>query len=237
MDQSEEWLGLKFSLSVILTHIHNVWLIVSLRNVWPLRTKLWLSSSLDRMQLHEWQRECTGKSYRHKTDDQVTKLQQKLLQQQQILAFYVKAAVGFVCCCVWSALCVLAGVWAEVVPWSPTLSVRGQRQQAVCVEPHQQWPCADLHRPPGSSQGHRMVTSSAWLAGVRGWHSWPLCPLLEYTDRSAAAVCWHRLTGLQPGLVQTLQWTGKFLRSFCSPHRLSLGKSNRQNKWFSMITW
>lgn len=71
------------------------------------------------------------------------------------------------------------------------------------VEPLERSACTAVHRALGCSEGHCLVASPAWLAGLWRRHSWPLYPLLEYTDRAALAMHWHWLAGLQPGLVQT----------------------------------
>lgn len=80
---------------------------------------------------------------------------------------------------------------------------------ATCVEPLKRAARAAIHRALGCSEGHRLVAPPARPAGLRWRHGWPLHPLLEHSDRPAAAVHRHRLSGLQPGLVQAHQWTGE----------------------------
>lgn len=96
------------------------------------------------------------------------------------------------------------GVWPEVVPWSPALGLRGQWQQAVCVEHECSESCAHIRGTRGCSQGHCLVTPPAWPPSEWRGHCWSLHPLLEHSDWSALAVCGHWLPGLQLSLVQAL---------------------------------
>lgn len=68
---------------------------------------------------------------------------------------------------------------------------------------------AAVQRPPGSGEGHRLVSPPTRAAGVRGRHRRPLPALLEHADGSGAAEHRHGLSGLQPGMVQTRQRTGE----------------------------
>lgn len=77
------------------------------------------------------------------------------------------------------------------------------------MEPLQRRPGAAVHGALGRRQGHRLVSSPARPAGLGRRHRRPLHPLLEHTDGSAAAVHRHRLTGLQPSLVQAHQRAGE----------------------------
>ncbi len=70
---------------------------------------------------------------------------------------------------------------------------------------------AAVHRTPGRSKGHRLVSSPTRAAGLRRGNGRPLHPLLEHSHSAATAVYRHRLTSLQPGLVQTHQRTGTFI--------------------------
>ena len=80
---------------------------------------------------------------------------------------------------------------------------------AAGVEPLGPEPSADLRGPPGGGEGHRLVPPPTRPAGVRRRHGRPLHPLLEHPDLPATAVHGHRLTGLQSGLVQARQRTGR----------------------------
>ena len=80
---------------------------------------------------------------------------------------------------------------------------------AARVEPLQRPPGAAVHRALGCSEGHRLVSPPARLTGLWWRHRRPLHPLLEHSDRPAAAVHRHRLSSLQPGLVQAHKRTGE----------------------------
>lgn len=77
------------------------------------------------------------------------------------------------------------------------------------MEQLQSAPSAAVQWPPGSSEGHCVVPPPTRAAGVRGRHRRPLLALLEHADGSGAAEHRHWLPGLQPGMVQTCQWTGE----------------------------
>jgi len=77
------------------------------------------------------------------------------------------------------------------------------------VEPLERPPGAAVHGAPGCSEGHRLVSPPARPAGLRRRHRRPLHPLLEHSDRPALTVHRHRVSGLQPGLVQAHKWTGE----------------------------
>lgn len=122
-----------------------------------------------------------------------------------------------------------------MVPRPPALGVRRQRQQgeilfklwsgtvnrvnpppflvvpcpAAGVEQLQPSPRAAVQRPPGGSEGHRLVPPPTRAAGVGGRHRRPLPALLEHSDGSGAAEHGHWLAGLQPGVVQTRQRAGE----------------------------
>lgn len=66
-------------------------------------------------------------------------------------------------------------------------------------------PSADVHGPPGRSQSHRLVPPPTRPAGLRGWNSGSLYPILEHLNLTATAVHGYWVSGLQPGLVQTCQ--------------------------------
>lgn len=75
----------------------------------------------------------------------------------------------------------------------------------TCVEPLERPPGAAVHGALGRGESHRLVSPPARPAGLRGRHRRPLHPLLEHSDRPAVTVHRHRLSGLQPGLVQAHQ--------------------------------
>lgn len=77
------------------------------------------------------------------------------------------------------------------------------------VEQLQSAPCAAVQRSSGRCEGHRLVSSPARPAGLRRGNGGPLPSLLEHSDRTGVTEYRHRLTGLQPGLVQTCQRAGK----------------------------
>lgn len=80
---------------------------------------------------------------------------------------------------------------------------------AAGVEQLESGACAAVQRAFSGSEGNRLVAPSAWPASVRRRHGRPLPALLEHAHRTGAAEHRHRLTGLQPGLVQTCQRAGE----------------------------
>lgn len=68
---------------------------------------------------------------------------------------------------------------------------------------------AAVQRPPRRRQSHRLVSPPARAAGVGRRHGRPLPALLEHADGSGSAEHRHRVSGVQPGLVQTRQRTGE----------------------------
>lgn len=70
------------------------------------------------------------------------------------------------------------------------------------VEPLKCPPSAAVHGALSCSEGHRLVSSPTRPVGLWRRHSRSLHPLLEHSDWPASAVHRHRLSGLQPGLVQ-----------------------------------
>lgn len=107
-------------------------------------------------------------------------------------------------------VCWTTGVWVKMVTWPPASCIRWKWQQAVCLELDQQWASADIHRPPSSSKSYCMVPPPAWFAGIWWGHCRPMCTVLEHTHWSTFAVCGHWVAGVQPRMVQTLQWTGEY---------------------------
>lgn len=83
---------------------------------------------------------------------------------------------------------------------------------AICVEQFQSEPSPAIYRTFSCCKGHCLVPPSAWATGFRRGHCRSLHPVLEHTDLSAAAVCWHRLPGLQPCLVEARKRTGELLK-------------------------
>lgn len=77
------------------------------------------------------------------------------------------------------------------------------------VEQLQSAPCAAVQRSSGRCEGHRLVSSPARPAGLWRGNGGPLPSLLEHSDRTGVTEYRHRLTGLQPCLVQTRQRAGK----------------------------
>ncbi len=77
------------------------------------------------------------------------------------------------------------------------------------VEQLQPAPGAAVQRSSGRCEGHRLVSSPARSPGLRRGNGGPLPSLLEHSDRTGVTEYRHRLTGLQPGLVQTRQRAGK----------------------------
>lgn len=59
---------------------------------------------------------------------------------------------------------------------------------AVSVESLERVTDAAVHGAPGRSEGHRLVSSPAWAAGLRRGNGRPLHPLLEHSHGAAAAV-------------------------------------------------
>lgn len=95
------------------------------------------------------------------------------------------------------------------VKWKESTTCFLSSRSAVGVEQLQSAPSAAVQWPPGSSEGHCLVPTPTRAAGVGRRHRWPLPALLEHTDGSGTAEHRHWLPGLQPGMVQTRQWTGE----------------------------
>lgn len=74
---------------------------------------------------------------------------------------------------------------------------------AASLEPLLTEPSADIHGSSGCSESHCLVPSPTWPSGLWRRNCRPLYSILEHADVTAAAVCGHRFSGLQPDLVQT----------------------------------
>lgn len=95
------------------------------------------------------------------------------------------------------------GVRPEMVTGQSVFGQRRQRQSTVCLESTFTESRSIVLRTHGRRQSDCLVTASSWPVGQWWRYGRSLHSLLEYVNRPTDAMRWHRLAGVQFGVVET----------------------------------